>query len=53
MFGKLSLNTLSQTVESKIAQKGKVRVKQGQTVHMLQLFEIYIPVARLYIYIFI
>ena len=27
--------------------------KQGQTVHMLQLFWIYIPLARLYIYIFI
>ena len=31
---------------------GKKR-KQGQTVHMLQLFWIYIPLARLYIYIFI
>ena len=27
--------------------------KQGQTVHMLKLFWIYIPLARLYIYIFI
>ena len=25
--------------------------KQGQTVHMLQLFGIYIPLARLYIYL--
>ena len=27
--------------------------KQGQTVHMLQLFWIYIPLAHLYIYIYI
>ena len=31
----------------------KRKEKQGQTVHMLQLFWIYIPLARLYIYIFI
>ena len=28
-------------------------LKQGQTVHMLQLFWIYILLARLYIYIYI
>ena len=28
-------------------------IEQGQTVHMLQLFWIYIPLARLYIYIYI
>ena len=31
----------------------KLLNKQGQTVHMLQLFWIFIPLARLYIYIFI
>ena len=28
-------------------------IKRGQTVHMLQLFGVYIPLARLYIYIYI
>ena len=30
-----------------------IRQKQGQTVHMLQLFVIYIPLAHLYMYTYI
>ena len=49
----LVFSTRDTSFEPNLWQRIQSNIKQGQTVHILQLFGIYIPLARLYIYIYI